>query len=319
MNESIRQSFVPASLVRIRCFLNRRGMKVKPWLGPEGILDAFYTTLRAQGKSEDFWLELRRLLGNLADDMNQRIQRRGWVIDNELLDQNCHESLLTEIREALGDGRAAGNLTSFAVALPRRAGALLLMLAAAMVVGCGGEGGSADGDQSYGGSAAASGGAANGGSGTASGGAANGGTPTPVGGQASGGTSSTQSTYPCPNPGVPSGLDPNRFASCNQQLVAALIPYDLHTNSGEQLLECACLLNDAWQTGLANLFSGKDCGEIASYFSCCGFGDPRSANTTTAITNFCRDQQNQALPADFDSSLLFDNSCCLIYLGVRCD
>jgi len=307
MTETSRPNFVPASLVRIRCFLNRRGMKVRPWLGPEGVLAAFYAALQLQEKSEAFWIELRELLSDLACDMNQRIKGRGWVIDNELLDENSHEGLLREIRLALGQNPSVSNLHALARALPFRSSSLLLMLAAAMLVGCGGELNSTDGQQSDGGTSNAAGGAAHGGATTPAGGTTAATTIILGNSGGAGGSSITVRASPCATPGATSGLDPSHFAECNQQLVSALIPHDLPNRSGRQLLECACLLNDAWQTGLAELFAAKECAAIADYFACCG------------LNTFCNKVDNNLLPAEFDANLLVDNSCCLIYLGVRCD
>jgi hypothetical protein len=330
MAETHFPSFVPPSLIRIRCFLNRQGMKIKPWLGPDAVLESFYATLRAQEKSDDFWQQLRELLRNLADDMNHRVLARGWVIDNELLDQSCHQSLLEEIRSALGGGRVDGKLQTFALALSRRAGTLLLMLAAATAIGCGGEldsaggeapggGASHSGTSSHGGSSAQAGGASarsdtfvisptTGGtsaqSSSGSNGQGTGGTSSSNNSNASGGASATSDAYPCPDPGVSSGLDPAQFESCDQKLVAALIPYHF-----PGLLECVCLLNDSWQTGLADLFAGQDCGQIASYFDCCGY--------SYGYKHFCN--RTNELPAEFEPSYLSSLSCCPIYLGVRCD
>ncbi len=302
MSDPSSSKLVPASLVRIRCFLNRRGMKVKPWLGPAAVLDAFYAALRSQTKNDGFWGELERLLGDLASDMNQRVATRGWVIQNELLDQPTHAELLAQIRQALGlDPVAAAGLRPLAATLPARAGALLLMLAAAIVVGCGGEVES--------GQAVGAGGTTVGSGGTtvASGGAAAslGGT-TGRGGATFITIDTTPQELPCPNPDKTSGLDPNQFAACNPKLVEALIPYDIHSYSGKQLLQCVCLLNDAWQTGFAELFAGQSCGEIASYFRDCG------------LNQICSADPSQ-VPLEFDADLFVDNCSIPVYVGVRCD
>ena len=305
MTESTTPSFVPASLVRIRCFLNRRGMKVKPWLGPNEVLAAFHTAIRSQTRNASFWSELEELLGNLAEDMNQRLGARGFVVENELLDRSVHANLLSEIRRTLETAyEPKETLHGLALRMKQPAAALLLMLAAAIVVGCGGETMGTE-STANGGNTSTGGTSHAGNGGTAAGGSAGqGGVTINLTGITFGGSTSVGPS--CPNPGATSGLDPKNFANCNPALVAALIPYDIHSRSGQQLLECACLLNDAWQTGLANLFAGKDCNQISDYFACCGIAPlcaPKSAN----------------LPTDFNANLLIDNSCCLIYLGVRCD
>lgn len=302
MNESNFPQWVPASLVRIRCFLNRRGMKVKPWLGPQAVLDAFYAALQSQTHNDDFWIELEQLLQDLAADMNRRIANRGWTIQNELLDQTAHAELLTQIRQALGiESKKGKSLHQFTNGIPRAAGALLLMLAAAIVVGC--DDGASVSDASDGGTGAV---------GTGIGGAAGAGGVKGTSVAGTGGTigitlaSTSTATNICPDTGATSGLDATQFAQCNQQLVSALIPYDLHSNSGKQLLECVCLLNDAWQTGLAELFAGQSCDEIAGYFGSCG------------ISSLCATPSAQ-MPPDFDADLLVDSCSVVLYLGVRCD
>jgi hypothetical protein len=66
------------------------------------------------------------------------------------------------------------------------------------------------------------------------------------------------------------------------------------------------MLDDAWQTGLADLFSAQDCEARMSYAGCCG------------ISNLCS-TSDPVLPAKFDADLLLDISRCLIYLRARCD
>lgn len=107
-------------------------------------------------------------------------------------------------------------------------------------------------------------------------------------------------------PANSSNLDTATFTACNPELASALIPHDIHADSGKQLLECACLLNDAWQTGLAKLFAGQDCQQILSYFGDCG------------LEEFCRKNQG-SLPAEFDADTLFENCMTIVYLGVRAD
>jgi hypothetical protein len=299
MTETNRPNLVPASLVRIRCFLNRRGMKVKPWLGPDAVLEAFYAAVRAQCQNDAFWDELEVLLGDLARDMNQRVEARGWVIQNELLNAAEHAELLGLIRQALSaNNQPVDSIHPLVGALPRRAGALLMMLAAAIVIGCGGE--------TVGDATPASGGAVT----TASGGATS--TSNPSGGTGVGGAMTTIKIDPAGGAppvscsGANSGLDPANFAACNQELVAALIPHDIHTDSGQQLLQCACLLNDAWQSGLASLFAGQQCYQITNYLGDCG------------LDRFCGTDPSQ-LPEQFDQNLLYDRCFVPVYLGVRAD
>jgi hypothetical protein len=309
MIESTNPNWVPASLVRVRCFLNRRGMKVKPWLGPDAVLESFYATLRLQTKDDAFWSELEHLLHDLASDMNQRVLGSGWVIENELLDSQAHAGLLAQIREALEvEARACAGLHPLAASIPRRAGALLLMLAAAVVIGCGGEQEALSGPAAGGTTRSVShGGASSGGATTQSGGAPGmgGSTNMAITLPAMGG-STVQTTGSCPNPDATNRLDPAQFEACNPKLVAALIPYAIAGNVYEKILQCACLLNDAWQTGLGDLFAGKDCNQIIAYFGECG------------VANLCG-IGNRTLPTDFDVNALYDRCIVTVYLGVRCD
>jgi hypothetical protein len=284
--------------------MNRRGMKVRPWLSPEALLDTFFEALQSQATNGEFWTELEGLLSNLSRDMNERLARRGWTIENELLDASKHAELLHQIRRALERRTAQPRgLARFALELPTSAAAFLLMFASTIVIGCGGDVSTEDATARGGATSPTSsavGGQSTGQGGTTSrqtGSGGNGGT---------GGTTIDIRRSECTAPATTTPLDPQAFANCNPQLVEALIPYDIHSTSGKHLLECACMLNDAWQTGLADLFSGQDCDAIMSYLGCCGISRLCSAG-------------DPALPPDFDPDLLLDNSCCLIYLGVRCD
>jgi hypothetical protein len=302
-------NLVPSSLIRIRCFLNRRGMKVKPWLGPEAVLDAFYAALRLQCQSESFWTELEDLLRVLATDMNRRISSRGWIVQNELLESEQHAELLRQIRAALhNNSQSARSIHSLASMLPSRAGALLLMMAAALAVGCVEQVSTVD--ASGGTSGLATGGTSSqSGTGARATGGSSGDTRAEAG-RGGGGIRISTDVITLPkascSPESNSGLDTAKFAACNPELVSALIPHDIHADSGKQLLECACVLNDAWQTGLAKLFAGQDCQQILSYFGDCG------------LDEFCRTNP-ASFPAEFDADTLFENCMTLLYLGVRAD
>lgn len=309
MTEQDSPNLVPASLIRIRCFLNRRGMKVKPWLGPEAVLDAFYAALRQQCQSESFWSEIEDLLRVLASDMNRRVSSRGWVVQNELLDSGQHAELLRQIRIALrSSSQSLRGIHSLASMLSSSAKSLLLMLAAALAVGCGGA--VTEDAAGVGGTSDASGGtsAKGGTSARVTGGSS--GDASAEGGRGGGGIFiSTEAVVPLPTAScsaASSGLDTAHFAACNPELVSALVPHDIHTYENRQLLECACLLNDAWQTGLAKLFAGQDCEQILSYFGDCG------------LDEFCRTNP-ASLPAEFDADVLFENCMTVLYLGVRAD
>ena len=314
MNTSRPSPWVPASLLRIRCFLNARGMKVRPWLGPREVLAALCDALKSQERDDTFWTDLRNLLVNLSRDMQARAKAQGWAAARDLFDQDSYGQLLCQIRGAVREQPHSGSgLPELARAVPRRAAALLFMLGAAVCVGCGGETGEgSSSEQATGGAVpAATGGAPSGGTpgngGTSSGGVSSGGTGglitlLPVGGSGTGGVAG-------------GAADPAAPPTCNGELAEVIGECDsLTEHEKSTLLDCACLLNDAWETGLAELFDTEDCNQIIrAYFSCCN-GDPASARVDTLCN-----KDPHSLPAEFDPELLIDNSCCLIYLGARCD
>jgi hypothetical protein len=311
MNTSRPSPWVPASLLRIRCFLNARGMKVRPWLGPREVLAAFHDALKSQERDDAFWTDLGGLLVNLGRDMQVRAEAQGWAAAQELFGAQCYEELLSQIRGALKEQPASGSgLPGFARVLPGRAAALLLMLGAAVSVGCGGETGEGpSSEQATGGAdSAASGGATLGGT------AGSGGTSS---GTVSTGTGGLMTLRPIGTGGVAGGAaDPAATPTCNGELAEVIGECDNLTESDKStLLSCACLLNDAWETGLAALFDTADCNQvIRDYFSCCHGAGARDGDVDTLCN-----KDPHGLPAEFDPELLADSSCCLLYLGVRCD
>jgi hypothetical protein len=126
--------FIPASLVRIRCFMNTSGrMKAKPWATAGETLDAFHDMLRRQHGNDAFWKDLEKLLAALTRDVEKRMSTP--ATDNELLDPARHAALLAEIRSSLpGSG---GGFRKLASRLSTPAVALLLLLGGTTAVGCG--------------------------------------------------------------------------------------------------------------------------------------------------------------------------------------
>jgi hypothetical protein len=283
MKTSKRPELVPASLVRLRCFINRRGMKVKPWLGPGPVLAAFHTVLMDRQHDDSFWTELGGLLRDLSHDLGRRTH---GAVSNELLDAGRHAALLEEIRAALG-GRPGG-LRQLTAALSAPAAALVLMLGAAVAVGCGGDTDSNENPAATGGTSAG---------GAATGGAATGGqilVPTGGSGNLDAGV-------------FDSGWDGDVPTGCNPALVTELASCAATAALADQVVACACSLEAAWQGGLADLFADKSCTEILDYLGCCG------------LDSLCNLASSSSRPASFDATLLADNSCCLVYMGVRCD
>jgi hypothetical protein len=308
MNTLRPSPWVPASLLRLRCFLNGRGMKVRPWLGPREVLSAFCGALGTEQRDDTFWTDLRALLADLGRDMQVRAEALGWVEAQELFDSECYEELLAQIRGALKEepGSEPG-FSELVHVLPRRAAALLLVVGAAVSVGCGGEA------ESTSSSAPATGGALSAGSG---GGAS--------GGTASGGVSSVGAggrLLLAPTGGVGGGAaDPVEPPTCNADLARVIGECDnLTDNDKTTLIQCACVLNDAWETGLAALFENADCRQvIEEYFTCCAGSCCRGDPASRSGVDFLCNKSPEYLPAEFDPSLLADNSCCPVYLGVRC-
>ena len=271
--------------------------------------------LKSRERDDTFWTDLRGLLANLGRDMQVRAEARGWAAAQELFDADSYEELLCQIRSALTEQPHSGSgLVELARTAPRRAAALLLMLGAAVSVGCGGETSQASSsEQATGGAVpAASGGDPSGGT------AGSGGTSS--GGVTSGGTGGRPMLRPVEVTGT-GGLsggaaDPAATPTCNGELAEVIGECDgLTEDDKSTLLDCACLLNDAWETGLAELFDNADCNQvIQDYFSCCNSGYAADSG----VEVFCR-KDPDSLPAEFDPRLLIDNSCCPIYLGVRCD
>ena len=74
--------------------------------------------------------------------------------------------------------------------------------------------------------------------------------------------------------------------------------------------------DDSWQTGLGDAFSGANCAQIASYLTCCTSTWPE-VGMELGPGRFC--EKRCSLPAEYDFNLLYDSSCCPMYVGVRCD
>ena len=94
MNTSSPSPWVPASLLRICCFLNARGMKVRPWLGPRAVLAAFRDAPKSQERDDTFWTDLRTLLANLSRDMQVRAEAQGWAATQDLFDADIDHVII---------------------------------------------------------------------------------------------------------------------------------------------------------------------------------------------------------------------------------
>ena len=103
------------------------------------------------------------------------------------------------------------------------------------------------------------------------------------------------------------GFDATAPGTCEPELVSALVDCSSSQASAQAVVDCACLLNDSWRSGITDLFADASCEEIRNYLGCC------------SLDVMCRLQQETNLPDEFDVDYLMDNSCCLLYLGVRCE
>ncbi|NOY91980.1 MAG: hypothetical protein GXP55_12355 [Deltaproteobacteria bacterium] len=131
-------TLAPASLQRIRCFLQTRGrMKVKPWAPAEEVLDALRRCLEARHDDRRFWVDLSLLLDALCRDAVARSTGAHDLMDNELLAPARIERLLEEIRDALKSAPTGhAPFRALAGSLSGPGAALLLLLGSATIVGC---------------------------------------------------------------------------------------------------------------------------------------------------------------------------------------
>ena len=281
-----RPNMIPASLQRVRCFMNARGkMNVKPWAGVSETLDAFHDLLVTSRRDDNFWQALESLIETMSADMKKRLaDRRGEIIDNEILDPSTHHDLLAEIRSSLGGRRAGqGRFRRLAKALSVPAMGLLFILGGVATAGC---------EQST---------SLHGDSGTE---------------DAAPDTSDDSATDPEVDPGsdhpdIPPpdilpdpGIDPSTDTTCEpgsetlEQMIEACIPDE---GSREYYMECIDALHESWRSGLEELFACSDCYEIRDYLDLC-------------LGWRCGSPEGQG---EFDLQDFLDNCSVLLYLGVR--
>lgn len=242
-----RPDLVPASLQRVRCFLNTKGrMKVRPWADTAETLDAFHDALISHRDDEAFWEGLGSLLERLASDMSLRL--RTAPVDNEVLDPAAHQALLAEIRSAL-DGRekGRGGFRRLASALSVPAVGLLAILGGVATVGCGSTS-SLEGDADAGEDVAVE--------------------------------AADPDADPIPEP-IPDATCEHEGMTLEQILAECVDSETARTH----YLECIDGLHSSWRTGLRDLFECEDCWEILSQLDCLAYGmvdycsDPDAAGT----------------------------------------
>lgn len=278
--------FVPASIQRVRCFMNNRGgLRVKPWATAGETLEAFHDMLVLQKQDEAFWKDLEALLAQMSQDVKRRIAAGGGsVIGNEVLDTARHQSLLTEIRRKL-DGRrkSRGRFRALASALSAPAMGVLFILGAAVTAGCyssselRGDGweDAADVAHDHDGDADAA--------------------PDPSGD----GTAETMDgrVDPVVDP-VPDEVACEHEGETIQEIIAECVTDD---TSRAYYRQCVNALNESWKVGLKELFNCEPCNEIYQQLSDC-------------LSWRCSDPASQG---EFDAEEFLDNCSVVFYLGVR--
>ncbi|MBW2262280.1 MAG: hypothetical protein JRG91_09940 [Deltaproteobacteria bacterium] len=227
-----RPDLVPASLQRVRCFLNTKGrMKVKPWAGPEETLDAFHDALVSHRDDDAFWTGMKSLLEALASDMSRRLS--GDVVDNEVLDPETHQALLEEIRAALAQQKKGrGGFCRLASSLSVPAVGLLAILGGVATVGCGSTS-SIEGDTS-----------------------------TDV---------ATETVDPAVDP-IPEPLPEPGCEHEGMTLERILGECVENEEARTRYIECIDGLHSSWHTGLRDLFECEDCWEVLSQLDCLAYG-----------------------------------------------
>jgi hypothetical protein len=276
---------VPATLQRVRCFLNTEaGMKVRPWAGADEVLDSFHDALRSHRREDPFWVALERLLSALAEDA----RRRGAVptvasAGVEVLDPGRRAGLLAEIRGALqARRRGAGRFRRLAHALSAPAVGLLLLLGGAATAGCYGSHGE-EGDV-----------AAEGDDGSAR---DDGGSPDDAA-SADEATSedATEAADEAPGDACVPGL--RTF----EEIVNTCVTDETYR---AEILACVAALHDSWRTGLAALTDCEECWQVNNDLSACLMG------------GFVRPCDDPADAGTFDEEAFLDNCAIPLYLGVR--
>ncbi|MFH1434929.1 MAG: hypothetical protein ABIJ56_04340 [Pseudomonadota bacterium] len=233
-------TLVPASLQRVRCFMNARGrMNVKPWTSAAETLDAFHDMLVAGRRDDGFWKGMETLLETLSADMKKRLTARGEIIDNEVLDTTRHHALLEEIRSCLdGRGGERGRFRRLASALSIPAMGLLFILGGAATTGCYDSSdlvgdGETDGDVAHEADAA-----------------------------------QDPDIDPDPDPDPDPDLEPECVPGDRtlEEMIVECVEDEAQLT---YYLECIDALNESWRIGLRDLFACKDCYEVHHYLYDC--------------------------------------------------
>ncbi len=277
--------FIPASLVRVRCFMSNTGrLKAKPWATAEETLDAFHDMLRRQRTNDAFWKELEELLAALTRDIEKRLASH--APDNELLDPSRHQALLAEIRAALHAGKPdGGGFRRLASSLSAPAVAMLLLIGGTATVSCG--------------------------------------TSTSLEGDATMEPAAEPASEPAPDlipdPAVDhcdeiladitvndapcdveaEGEDCLHACKSFEEIIVECVP---DPEARCTYIDCINTMHESWRTGLTELFACWSCWEIENKLSC-------------DLGYFCEHEAD----TEFDLEAFLDACHCCIYLGIRFD
>ncbi len=236
--------FVPPSLLRIRAFLSRRGLVVRPWANPWAVLGELHDVLAAPEQDAAFFAELEELVGALAEDLARRRHLGRRVVPNEWLSDVERAQLIAHLRAALtARDQGERRFARAAARLPGPAAATLCLIAGAVLAGCGGQlDRSSDPAPDAGHAAGGTGGALSG-----------------TGGQSAGGTGGVLIELPPPPFACDAGVPP---------LEAVLDACEVNATWKESTLACVQELNDSWQAGLEALLGCESCSDVRYHLEC---------------------------------------------------
>jgi hypothetical protein len=286
---------VPAPLFRVRQFLDRRGLKIKPWVAPAVALDSFYDLLRSHEPDPVFWSELRALLSSLVADLERRRAAGSGAVANQVLDPATHQALLDEIRIALASRPAGSSFGELSKSLSPSAVGALCLVAAVALTACGGEtldSSSATSVPDPHGGWAGTGGATNasGAGGQAGGGdvgGSGGGGGDADGGAGRGGATFIFDAFAPPDPSQ-STADASD-APCQTPLVQTLQSCSMDDATRSMWIECLDTLNASWTAGLQALVGCKTCEEVQRTvcWAFCGVSNLPEQYSYDAMMMYC--------------------------------
>ncbi len=126
--------------LRLRRFLHERGLRLKPWATQEQILETFLAHLAHDRHEDDYWDELTKLAGDLAEELRQR--RPGSALAEAIVVDT--KALMQELRSALAKSRSERQGYRTLNTMLTGPAMTLLLLVTFVGVGCGGDTGGSD-------------------------------------------------------------------------------------------------------------------------------------------------------------------------------